>query len=407
MAQSQVITHLIASKKVLISFILLGVGVSWLDYFDTTVTTYLSQVMGEALLAFGSSKVIMAAVSLLKSIEVSLGLGVGASLQPFAFLEPLAEVADDFGDLMRVSIVSLITQIFLLKIVSSIYFKVLVTLFGLALSVSLYAPRKANFLARLFVFTLFLRFAVVLAVGLSLALNNLILQQQLDTRLQQVNDFAEQIDVLGETSSLSLEEREALRLVIAGRGAEVNKIIVQLAELEVVTDAEQLVLESLNAQLLAKQQELGRLKAVFTDDPEYKQLQEQQAIQAYKIKLLSNQQQSLVLQAANLDKHNKQDLNELEGLNQGWWQSIKTSTQRVTALVLQVKEKVQRVYDDFGNLAVDMMYVMAAFLLRTLIMPLVFLYAVLRVFRLIWQKDLITVAQQAQQSVAQELGLKL
>lgn len=286
------------------------VAVSWLEFLDKSISSHLRQVLAEALVAFASSKTITAGISLLKGIELNVGIGVTGTVAPFAFLEPIAEVADDFGDLMRVSIVSIILQEFLLVIVGSIYFKVIISLAGIWLAASIYIKKQINtafWSFKTFVFVIFLRFSVLIAVGLSIGVNHLLLEQTMGERIENVNAFAHEIDINSEESGLSAEEKEAIK------------------------------------------------------------------------------------KAAN----DRTFLGEL-----------KDSASKLTSKIVQLKNKIQETYSNLGDLVMDMMFVMAAFLFRTLIMPLGFLYVLLLVFRKVWGMDYKTAFGVAKDKLKQDLAVK-
>ena len=398
------------SKKWLTAPILLCaalVALSWLDLFDLAVSDHLETVMGEVVIAFGTSKVIMSAVSILQGVEVNLGIGVAATVQPFAFLAPLAGVANDFGELMRIAIVSIITQVFLLKIVSSIYFKILLTAAGaFYLFSSLFCKTKPNIAQlafKLFVFSIFLRFAVVISIGLSIAINNMILQKPVNEHMKNVSAFSEQIDIESNTSGLTEEERSALGMAITGRLAQLEALTKQAQITERALQVESSLLEKLQAEVKEQKDSLGYINSLISSDEKLSDLSQRLALQEATVKHLESTLDDLKGKQADLVKDNLKEENRLNGKDIGLWKSISNSAKKITNNIMGLKSKIQDIYNNFGTLAIDMMYVMAAFLLRTLIMPLLFLYALLKAFRLIWEKDLRTALLEAKQDIEKEL----
>ena len=57
----------------------------------------------------------------------------------------------------------------------------------------------------------------------------------------------------------------------------------------------------------------------------------------------------------------------------------------------------------FDNIMQDLIYIMSAFLFRTLLMPLVFLYGFLKGFRLIWGIDLRSALRRGGEALQAEL----
>ena len=149
----------------------LETGATWGPFGGTQddVTAYLNSSERKAVEAFAVARTINAAVSFLKSADLS---AVVAQVAPLEVLEPVDDLAKQFSDVMVVSIVSMqlqrlvlaVSQAWALTIVFPIGCLLLAASFGAYRSPSV-GPRLAGLGRSLILLSLFARFAV-LAAGL-------------------------------------------------------------------------------------------------------------------------------------------------------------------------------------------------------------------------------------------------
>jgi hypothetical protein len=139
--------------------VIIIIAVSWLDFLDKYGETYTTKSLTHAAATYGVARGMNAIVSVLQSTEVSIGV---ASISPGQFLDPLNDLIERFSWIVMVSMASLGLQKLLLTIASSMVFKILLTLTGLLLifSIEKKNTRLQNAIIRLFVVSLFLRFAM-------------------------------------------------------------------------------------------------------------------------------------------------------------------------------------------------------------------------------------------------------
>src|SRR5690606_30402272 len=146
-------------KAVVLVAVILLVALAWVEVLDQRASAHMMNVMMESLAAFGIARVLNGVISVLQSVQLSIGV---ASVTVGEALDPLNDLVEMYATLMKLSIGSLIIQNILLEIVSTLFFKVLIAVAGLLLVVSvLLRGLAASALPfRLFVFSVFLRFAV-------------------------------------------------------------------------------------------------------------------------------------------------------------------------------------------------------------------------------------------------------
>jgi hypothetical protein len=137
---------------------------------QTSVTAYLDRSEKKAVEAFAIARTINAAVSLLKSADLS---AVVAQVAPMQVLEPVDDLAKQFSDVMVISIVAILLQRLLLGVSQAWAFTCVLPTGCVLLVVSLMLPRWPLFGARLaalgrmlILLALFARFSI-LAAGLA------------------------------------------------------------------------------------------------------------------------------------------------------------------------------------------------------------------------------------------------
>lgn len=390
-------------KNNLIAFgTLLVILVSWFNLLDYQAYQYVKEIMVQAVAAFGSAKVISATVSMMKSLELGIGI---ASVQPGHLLKPLGDLSETYADFMRLSIGALIVQGILLKIVSSLAFKVFITIAGIWFATAAYF-HKVNSTAlafKLFSFSIFLRFSVVVAIGLSFAVNNTLLQDEVDRRMQNVSQFTKQVESTNDNSNLSAEAKQALRNEIAKSKDQKVAAKQQLKTLNAKIENARSALRADQKALDERADELGTFASLWTDDEKYNRLSDAVAADQSKLSRLlvrKAELQKTYDQAVQTIKVNKATL---AGKASGLLGSFKMSVLNVVSDIGSFKDKIGRLMESFDDIMSDIIYLMAAFIFRTLIMPLLFLYGLAKAFKAIWGIDIRTAIKKGKGEFNQEV----
>lgn len=383
-----------SSKVIVLLAVSALVALAWLDLLDERASGHMMGVMMEALTAFGIAKVLNGAISVLQSVELSIGV---ASVTVGEVLDPLNDLVEMYATLMKLSIGSLVIQNLLMEIVSTLFFKVLIAITGLifALSVLVRGLDGSTVPFRLFVFSVFLRFAVVLAVGCSSIVDGLILEKRLVETVQAVDNFTQQVDLANAESQASAELRQSLNADLAMLQAREQQL---LADIEVrnnaIAELEFRVAEQKRA-VEAKRQSMDTLSRLWSSDPEYQALTKELA--ESNIELNRQVRERNALQATLKETRKTLDTMQeaLLGNGDGFLDRLKNGFLGLSSF----KARIDQLVESFDSITEDLIYIMSAFLFRTLLMPLVFLYAFLKGFRLIWGIDLRTALTQGRDRV--------
>ena len=85
------------SKAIVLLAVVLLVSLAWVDLLDRQASGYMMDVMMESLAAFGIAKVLNGAISVLQSVELSIGV---ASVTVGEALDPLNDLVEMYATLM-------------------------------------------------------------------------------------------------------------------------------------------------------------------------------------------------------------------------------------------------------------------------------------------------------------------
>ena len=175
---------------------------SWLPVVDDYGDRYTSRALTQAAVTYGIARGINGLVSVLQSTQVSIGI---ASVSPGEFLDPLNDMIERFSWVAMISMASIGFQKLLLLMASSLLFKILLTITGalLILSVMRMNGSNQNALMRLFVITLFLRFAVGAVVVANHSVEYYFLEQ---TRSQATASLSETQHLLSDVNLQSQQK---------------------------------------------------------------------------------------------------------------------------------------------------------------------------------------------------------
>lgn len=362
-------------------FIMCCVAISWLGVIDQKSTAYIDEALVQAGVAFAGSKVLNSILAMLQSIEFSIGF---ASLGFGEVLSPINDLVENYADLMKLAIGSLFIQKILLGIVSDSVFKIVLTISGLLAAGAVYFQHAASqlFLLRFFLFTLFLRFSLVIMVMLNGIADHLFLNEQTEQELQQVAQIEEA------ESKLSVEQRQVLIEEISVLKKTAEELLAQRSEKLSLQEQIKIELEKADQKIADLRKELPVFQLI-NRDPRLVALETEQ-------KAIKTQMDELVKEIRELEREQTRVTKEiefaqltLEGKADGFFGSIVSSfTSGIAGVrdaisldkIAEMKEKLDSMFSTF-------LKIMALFLLKTLIFPLLFLFAITRAFKAVWQID--------------------
>ncbi|MAD74366.1 MAG: hypothetical protein CML20_06150 [Rheinheimera sp.] len=378
------------------SLILLSVMLSWSGIIDRYTTAYIDDALVEASSAFLIARGMNALISFLQSVTFEFSVGVGGSVGAGEVLDPLNDLVEQYSSAMKLAIGSLVIQKVLLEIVSDTFFKIMLSISALLVLVSSLLPGVFSsvyfkmLLLRCFLALLFLRFALVLVVAANGLVDNAFLyertQQQMHIleSIEGVQDQDNQLINPALTRDLT-EDISTLQQQLTSNSRTVLKLQQQQQQ-------GQQELAGLEQQLDSLLDELGVLQRLnyLKPDPRVEQLTAKIKQRREMQQRWQNEQQNLLRQQADI--RNQVQLAEmaLEGKTPGFFAAIANSFSSLGDGIAAVKDAVnprlvyqlkQRLDDAVTNI----LNVMALFFLKTLLLPLLFLYVLKKGFTVIWQ----------------------
>lgn len=360
---------------------------SWLGVLDTVSDGYVNSSLVQATAAFASARALNAVISMLQGTEVSL---LVVSLSVGELLDPLDDLVEQYSTLMKYAIASLLMQKLLLLITSSTIFKVFLTLTGiLAAGAAMLGKEKLFFvLFRLFVFVAFIRFALVIVVGINGAVGSFFINDQIDADVAHLQATAEVVEKTSSDNAMNTEvsaQLEERLLQLEGDNDNFVNHKIQFEKDLVVARTE---LRDAKARLDNDRKNMGLLEQVnliFSVDGNSSAVDEAQKRVSYLEGRIRELDDKLEDNKDMISKINDQ----LQGKTDGWFEGVVDS---VGSAATTVKEKftgrIDRAVQSLTESASNMLNLMAAFLLKTMILPLVFLYMMIVLTRMIWNVDL-------------------
>lgn len=364
------------NRRVAVAIILLIIATSWLSIIDRKAEEYVDESTLQALGIFGTLRLANATISVVKSVEVDAFV---ASVQFGQALDPVDDLIEDASHVLKFAIGSLFTQKILVEIVSTEFFKILITLFGLLLVGSLYIQdgKFSGFLLRAFALVGLARFLFVLVIFL--------------------NGLVDQAFVEEKTAAEHNSLEAASRGIAAfGRGSQQVESDPETAlireQIDELTDQREMVLQEIDAtrgKVASAQEDLEESEGELTEIKERLDLTERYFsenadYEKQKAEVELREQElsdSLVLLDGYTEKlealdEQLEDLNAtLAGDGQGFFASAKEMMDfdKITAKAEQIIDSALRL--------------MALLTLKGVIIPLIFLVLLLKGFRYIWGID--------------------
>lgn len=369
------------------------VVLSWFGFLDALSQNYIDSAIVQSTVAFGVARGLNALISVLQSTEVSFQLGAGVAVSIGEALDPVNDLVEQYSSLMKMSIGSLVIQKLLIEIVSDLLFKVLITFSGLALVVSLFIQqgRYINLFAKTFVFLFFIRFILVFVVLLNGMIDRAFIQEKVEREVSTLQKLTQEVEAdVGSASKLPEHERLALKekLVLlteqkAGFETKIEKLSAEKLNLETALDKVRKEINEYQSGLgIQRYNPLSEDKKL--DEIKLSQREIENEIKAINIRIEHNQDTLI-----SLSEEYTQISNTLEGKPNSFTESMgqkfsslgeKVSSMTSNVDVGEIKGRIE------GSIS-EIINVMTIFLFKTLILPLVFLFLLIKGTNLIWNID--------------------
>ncbi|WP_409419025.1 hypothetical protein AB8616_20955 [Marinomonas sp. RS-M-Aa-14] len=376
--------------------IVLAIVFSWWGLLDSKASDYVSSSLVQALSAFGLAKLFNATVSVLQSIQISVFV---SSVTIGELLDPFNDMIEDFSGVMKVAVSSLIFQSILLKIISTVYFKVFVTFSGLLFGYLYWCKsRFAEVAYKVFVTAVGAKFLLVLVVLLSALVDASFLSDEKTQTMDKIqvysadmNDVTTGLGVAFDLKQSLEKDKQSVQTKLNEQEKMLSEHNGRLADLTAQN-------ASLNRQISARKETLSTLDIVFNNDKILADLRAEQS-------LLANERHSLqqTIQASQIKISMLQasidDLENLDSEEQSFFASMKQSAFGLN----HFKDKVSEYVGTLNGLVNDFLTLLALFAFNTVLIPILFLYLGAKGFKLVWQMKPSDLVERTKKSVKDSL----
>lgn len=384
------------SKVILFTaFILVCILVllSWTKNIDTKTEEFIEDSLTKATVAFVVARTINAAVSVLQTGTFSVEAVGGVSLSVGQLLDPINDLVEDYSTVMKISIASLLIQRVLLEIFSSYSFSLILTVVFIAFLASflLFSKTRQNWLFRLFLFILYLRFILVLVVIANQAVSFLFMDEKIGEELAIQQDFQGQLNANTSENLIPLEVSLQLDDEIASlekqiqdketaREREEERVSVKDIEIQNSTEAID------GFPFLVRMNPLHKNAALTQAQRKLEQQQQEWESLLANIQQLENDLEVLREQVRqiNLKLEGREDFS-LWSLPQKINELGQNIISSVTSFTPPSKSDVEKIMKEFSESVLNLI---ALFILQCIFFPLMFFYLFSRATKYLFAVDL-------------------
>lgn len=348
--------------------------VSWSHVLDQTAREHINQSLLQATAVFAIARSLNGFLTVAKSAEVSSGL---VSLQPLEVLDPIHDLVEQFSSVMKVATISLFIQKLLLEFTASTPFKLL--LIGCAaffIVAALFGWHKLSMQVWRFVlFAFAVRFLFVALVLFNALIDASFLHEQTTAKEQDLRTLS--VDLVGADPGEARSRDERAALLEESRQLQQQAIALDL-EIEGIGDQ----IDELHEDLRAIESEVEQAPRSILGRPRIDNgLKERRDLTQANLKATEQQERQVVRERDQISNRLERIQNTLNGHSDNsliadiaaWLESARQLTR-----IASLKERSEKLIEDIIAL-------MALFLLRTVLFPVVFLYLLIRLFKRLWR----------------------
>lgn len=365
------------------------IAVSWFGIIDRKSEHYIDHAMVKALVAYGTARAINASVSVLESTTLSFSIGAGVSSQPLQVLRPIGDMADEFSQAVKTSVSSLIIQKVLIEIAASKTFKILLTAIGalLIVAVLLQAHTFATPLFKTFLLLGLARFLFIMILVLNSIASQAFVEDQINKQLISTQAAQNSLNMMNQSSDLTPAEKKKTLNSLEDLKTQRESLTPQIQKLKQKITDDQAAIKAAQEPVTAIESKMSTLAKlnVFDDNKELAAKKEVLDQKTNTLDADSDQLTKLTDELTEINKKIAQANRHLSGQDKSVMDKLSEKAESLTKAVSpeKITEKFQHFVESMLNLA-------TLFIFQTIVMPLIFLYLLLKGFKGIWGVDATT-----------------
>ncbi len=363
--------------------------VSWFDFFDRMSAEYVDNAIVQGTITFGIARALNAAISVLQSIQVGI---FGSSVTIGEMLDPINDLVEQFSTLMKYALGSLIIQKLLLEIVSETFFKILISISGVILFITTFMRtiKYFNIAMKAFIFILFLRYIIVLAITMNAVVDNAFIKEKFEKNVQILESYKIDIESISNMPEVAGEIETALNNDLTELQ---DKRVQELSKLSNISERISIIegeIGQIERRLSERKDQIGLVKSInlFNKDEEVKALDSELASKESAHENLLSEKSRVEENLEDMDKDIVSITDRLSGKNKGVLETLRTITSNIPGKIKAFKTKISELVDRMDEAVPTILNLMALFTFRVMILPLIFLYFFLKGFKLIWNIEL-------------------
>lgn len=370
---------------------------SWLTVFDARSTEYVDGAIVQSTGAFAVARGLNAIISTAQSTQVSFSIGAGLSMTVGEMLDPLNDLVEQYSTLMKVSIISLVIQKLLLEITTDTFFKIAITASGLLVIAGLLIPKVPfqTFLLRALFSLVLIRFILVFTVLANGIVEQSFLSEEIETetkRLQILHDENQDEtgnELLSSKTTTELTARQEKNKDLIANLAQADFQLTSIKE-KITND-----IAAIDSYLNQTQSNVKTLDRIIRKDEATEHYARLKSEYQKHIEATQRQLQVINHHLEETALENEKIKQELKGRPSDWlgqagrWISdgnAKIASMLDQASIKALKEKLDKSVESILRL-------MALFIFKTLILPLLFMAALMWGARQIDRVNLATLSR--------------
>ena len=369
-----------SSKLVwLLALILLPV-LGWLGVLDNLSNVQINNSISSAGLIYGTARGINALVSLIQGTELNV---VFLTVSVGEVLDPVNDLIERFSDFILLALGSLALQKILLAVVSHTTFNIVLTALAAFTGIALFQSntKAFNFLSKSFLIVAFLRFSLGIVVLANGWVDAHFLNKADEERYAAMKEFKGELD---EANSLSKGQVD-YSTSIGELQEQLTQIEAKAADTAEEIDALQHKIEKAKSNLETLKDDAGGLCSISARSPSCPSPVKNALAAVSKLESQKEKKTSLYKAAIkNIEERNDALeclTKKAQGENCGFFDRF-SNAPNIKAL----QDKMSTLDDSVGVFASNIIDLLTSILLKSIAIPLLFFYVLLKLARINWPK---------------------
>jgi hypothetical protein len=310
-------------------------------------------------------------------------------------LDPFNDLIERYSSLMELSIGSLLIQKILLEIVSAKFFKILITFLGIGFISALLLKKivLAQVLSKIFLTFFFVRFALALVVLMNWIVGVSFIDEKIESQTLIIEKFPGEFESIQAQKAMAIGLQKEMEKEVEDLELKNSKILKEINSVEAEILIKSETVASLTEELDNKKSSLSiqdRLNP-FTDNESLGDTEEKLSIARSELKSLTETRSALQDSSEDISDEVEDAKNVIENGEYSFLGKITNGLSSIKSSFVDVSAQFQPsvLIDKFSEMTSAIISAMTVFILKTLILPLLFLFMITKTFRLIWNYDMV------------------